>query len=150
MSKQTEQNVAISRRKIIGDAPIVVTEIFDDCLYTGFYGVLDSNRVKKVIEKIMSGIERDDHDLLIVDLSNVEVIDSTIAALLSKMSKTLELVGVKTIISGINPSVAQSIVNAGVDMGDFHIVKNLKRALKEAYKTKGLELRKIGNSGNVS
>ncbi|MFT4759066.1 MAG: anti-anti-sigma factor [Paraglaciecola sp.] len=143
MSKQTEQNVAISRRRIIGDSPIVVTEIFDDCLYTGFYGVLDSSRVKKVIEKIMSGIERDDHDLLLVDLSNVEVIDSTIAGLLSKMSKTLELVGVKTIISGINPSVAQSIVNAGVDMSDFFIVKNLKRALQEAYRTKGLELCKI-------
>lgn len=143
MSKQTEQNVAISRRRIIGDSPIVVSEIFDNCLYSGFYGVLDSERVKKVIEKIMSGVEREDHDLLIVDLSNVEVIDSVIAGLLSKMSKTLELVGVKTIISGINPQVALSIVNAGVDMGDFYIVKNLKQALKEAYRTKGLELRKI-------
>ena len=145
MNQQNEQNVAISRRKIVGDTPIVVTEIHEACLYTGFYGVLDSVRVKKVIEKISAGIERDDHDLLVVDLSNVEVIDSAIASLLSKMSKTLELVGVQTIICGINPSVAESIVHAGVDMSEFRIVRNLKQALKVLYKLKGLKLVSVVN-----
>ena len=48
-TKKTEnQQVAISRKKIGGEIPIVVNEITDKCLYTGFFGTLDSARMKAI------------------------------------------------------------------------------------------------------
>lgn len=41
MAKDTqtaETKVAISRKKIGGEVPIVVSEITDKCLYSGFFG----------------------------------------------------------------------------------------------------------------
>jgi len=76
--KKTPQ-VAVSRRALGGDAPIVISEVSDRCLYTGFFGTLDSSRMKKVTDTIMDVVNRNDNDLMIVDLSNIDVIDSTIA-----------------------------------------------------------------------
>lgn len=45
-TKTPETKVAISRKKLGGDVPMVVREITDRCLYTGFFGTLDSARMK--------------------------------------------------------------------------------------------------------
>lgn len=138
-----EQQVAISRRKIIGEAPIVVNEITDRCLFSGFFGTLDSARTKKIMDGILEITTRTEHDMIIIDLSNVDVIDSAIAGQLVKLNKTLQLVGLEVIFCGFKPIVAQSMVSAGVLLDNIYVAKNFKRALKESYRRQGLELTKI-------
>ena len=140
---ELEHQVAISRRKIVGEAPIVINEVTDRCLFSGFFGALDSARMKKIIDGILEITTRTEHDLIIIDLSNVDVIDSAIAGHLIKMNKTLQLVGLDVLFCGIKPIVAQSMVAAGVVMDNIYVAKNFKRALREVYKRQGYELVKI-------
>jgi len=141
MKKKDENTeVSISRRKIIGEAPIVVNEITDRCLYSGFSGTLDSSRMKKIIDTILEVSQRAENDLMIIDLSNIEIIDSVIAAHLIRLNKTLQLVGLDVIFCGFQPVVAQSIVAAGVELDNITVLKNLKRAILEVYKRQGLKL----------
>ncbi len=137
------QQVGISRRKIIGEAPIVVNEITNRCLYSGFFGTLDSARMKKITDGILEITGRNENDLLIIDLSNVEVIDSAIALHLIRLNKTLQLIGMDVLFCGIKPVVAQSMVSAGVDLDNISVFKNLKRALADVYRRQGLKLVKI-------
>lgn len=143
--KEHQPEVAISRRKIVGEAPIVINEVTDRCLYSGFFGTLDSARIKKIIDGILETTTRTEHDMIIIDLSNVDVIDSAIAGHLVKMNKTLQLVGLDVIFCGFKPVVAQSLVAAGVLLENIYVAKNFKRALKEAYRRQGLKLVKIDN-----
>lgn len=143
LQELTQDKVAISRRKLGGDAPIVVTEITRGCLYSGMYGTLDSARIKSVVDLILSLSANSDTDTIIVDLSNVDIIDSAISGQLVRVNKTLHMVGMQAIFCGIKPIVAQSMVNAGVDIGIVDVKKNLKSALLEVYRRKGLELVKI-------
>ena len=39
--KVETQKVAIARKKIGGEVPIIVNELTDKCLYTGFFGTLE-------------------------------------------------------------------------------------------------------------
>ena len=135
-----ERPVAISRRQLIGETPMVVNEIADGCLYSGFFGTLDSARIKKVIDVILKHVEQSDHDILIADLSNVDIIDSAIAGQLIRLNKLLLLVGMEVIFCGIKPVVAQSMISAGVDLKNMKVVKNLKRALGLVYQKQGLAL----------
>jgi len=137
------QQVAISRRRIAGEAPIVVNEVTDRCLLSGFFGTLDSVRMKKIIEGILEVTTRTEHDMIIIDLSNVDVIDSAISGHLVKLNKTLQMVGLDVMFCGIKPIVAQSMVAAGGILDNIYVAKNLKRALKEAYRRQGLALTKI-------
>ncbi len=138
-SKETPQ-VAISRRAIGGEAPIVINELTSRCLYAGFFGTLDSARMKKVIDNVMEIVDKSDNDIMIVDLSNVEVVDSAIAEHLKKLNKLLQLVGMEVLFCGIKPVVAQSMINAGVELENITVEKNLRRALKAVYLKQGYEL----------
>lgn len=138
-----DAKVAISRRILGGDASIVINEITDRCLFSSFYGTLDSVRMKKVIDNIMEVVNRNDNDIIIIDLSNIDIIDSSIAAHLKKLNKLLQLLGMEVIFCGIKPIVASSMVSGGVELENMTIEKNLKRALLAVYKKQGQMLVKI-------
>ncbi|MBU0763971.1 MAG: STAS domain-containing protein [Bacteroidetes bacterium] len=139
----TEQNVAVSRRKIAGEAPIVVNEIIENVLYSGFYGTLDSARVKKITDTLLAKSEVKDIDVVIIDLSNIDIIDSSIAGHLVRMTRIMGLIGVEIIYCGIQPVVAQSMISAGIEIAGIAFVKNLKIALQVAMAKKGFRMVKI-------
>ena len=134
------KEVAISRRVLGGEAPIVINEITDRCLYSGFFGTLDSVRMKKVNDAIMEVADRNDHDMMIIDLSNVELIDSAVANNLKKLNKLLQLIGVDVVFCGFKPIVASSMISAGVELDNIKVEKNLKRAISYVYNRQGLKL----------
>ncbi len=136
----TDSRVAISRRAMGIETPIIINELTERCLYVGLFGTLDSARMKKVIDAVLDVANRNDNDIMVVDLSNVEIIDSAIANHLKKLNKLLLFIGMEVIFCGIRPIVAQSMISAGVDLEDITIEKNLKRALKLVFSKQGLEL----------
>lgn len=76
----------------MGEEPIVTNEISNRCLYSGFFGTLDSARMKKIMDGLLVMATNSDNDLIIIDLSNVDVIDSMIAMQLVKLNmNTLKL-----------------------------------------------------------
>lgn len=140
MSKNKNQEVAFSERKIGFDSPMVVSEITDSCLYTGFYGRMDSARLKGITERILEMVEMSDNEMIIIDLSNVEYIDSAVADNLYKLGDTLQLIGVQTLFCGIGSDVAQSMTNMGIEFKKFETFRSLKSTLKRVYALSGLKL----------
>ncbi len=140
---EADAKVAISRKKIAGEIPIVVNEITDKCLYSGFFGTLDSSRMKLITDKILDMLSATGIEIIIVDLSNVDIIDSAVATHLARLGETFSLVGVNTVFCGIMPQVAQVMVSVGVGMKEFTIARNLKSAIKIVFKMQGLKLVEI-------
>ena len=139
-NKVAEQKVAISRKRIGGEIPIIVNEITDGCLYTGFFGILDSARMKAITDKVLEIVASTDNDIMIIDLSNIDIIDSAVASHLLRLGDTASLVGMNTIFCGISPTVAQVMVTTGIEMKGSKIVKNLKSAIKLVFSLQNLEL----------
>jgi len=139
-NKNEKQEVAISRRALGNEMPIVINEITDRCLFSSLYGTMDSNRMKKMIDALLQIVDRNSNDFIIVDLSNIDVIDSTIANHLKKLNKLLQFVGMEVVFCGIKPIVAQSMISAGVELDNITIEKNLKKALEWVYGKSGLKL----------
>jgi rsbT co-antagonist protein RsbR len=138
-----EAKVAISRKKIGGEVPIVVSEITEKCLYSGFFGTLDSGRMKLVTDKILNLLSATGIEVVIIDLSNVDIIDSAVAVHLLRLGNTLTLVGVEALFCGIMPQNAQIMVTAGIEIRGFRITRDLKSALKEVFKLQGFRIVRI-------
>lgn len=145
MESNESANVAMNEVRIGIDAPIVVSQISDNCLYSGFFGRLDSERIKVVTDRILESVEMTGNEMIIVDLSNVEIIDSAIAAHLIQIGITLKLTGVDVIFCGIKGIVAQTMAIVGIEFDKFMIAKDLKRALSIVYEKNGLKLVKIND-----
>ena len=142
-TKAPEAKVAISRKKIGGEVPMVVSEITEKCLYSGFFGTMDSARMKVITDKILSLLTATGIEAVILDLSNVDIIDSAVAIHFVRLADTLTLVGVETIFCGIMPQIAQIMVTAGIEMKGFRISRDLKSAVKEVFIIQGFKLVRI-------
>ena len=138
--KAPEAKVAISRKKIGGAIPLIVNEITDKCLYSGFFGTLDSARMKSITDKMLDLLAATNIDIAIIDLSNVDIIDSAVAIHLTRLGDTLMLVGVKVIFCGIQSAIAQTMITGGIDMKVFKTTRNVKAAIKEVFALQGLKL----------
>jgi len=136
----SEGKVAISRKQIGGEVPMVVSEVTNNTLYSGFFGTLDSARMQTVTEKIISLLNATSIEIIILDLANVDMLDSAVANHLTRLGDTLKLIGVEVIFCGISGLLANTMVTAGVTFENYRVSRDFKSGLKEAYKIQGLEV----------
>jgi rsbT co-antagonist protein RsbR len=61
---------------------------------------------------------------VIFDISGVLILDTIVSNALFQIIKALKMAGVETIITGVRPSIAQTITRIGIT---FHDVKTLGR-----------------------
>jgi len=137
------KNIAISRKQIAGEVPMVATEIIDGCLYTGLFGSLDSSRMQAIVDMLTALCEGKNSRIVIIDLGNVEVIDTAVATHLTKLAQVLKMIGVKTIFCGIKGLLARTMVTSGIALDDLNTVRDMKAALDLSYADLGYKLIKL-------
>jgi len=134
------EKMAISRKQIASEVPMVANEITDGCIYTGLFGSLDSARMNIIGAKITQLCEEKEISVVIIDLGNVKAIDTAVAGYINNLGNTLKFVGVEPIICGITSELANTMVKAGVKLENLIVSRNLKSALKESFKLTGYTL----------
>ncbi|CAM3814907.1 STAS domain-containing protein [Mesobacillus thioparans] len=94
-------------------------------------GSIDNERAKMIMQVSLNEAIRLKLKYFILDLSGVTIIDSIVANSLFQIIKTLKLLGVEIIITGIRPSIAQTITHIGLDFNITKISKSLENALSD-------------------
>lgn len=122
-------DIAISRKQIGVETPMIATEITDNCVYTGLFGSIDSTRMAGVSERINTLADTTNAEYVIIDLSNVDAIDSAVAKQLSMLAETLSMVGLRAIFCGLKGMVARTMSVSGVSIAEYTCTRNLKAAL---------------------
>ena len=65
----------------------------------------------------------------IIDITAIQVMDTGTADYFFRMAKSVRLLGAECLLTGVNPSIAQTIVHMGVDLGDIRTFRDLRSAL---------------------
>ncbi len=137
------EKMALSKKHISSEVAMVTNEITEDCIYTGLFGTIDSARINTIATKLTELCESKESSVAIIDLGNVDAIDTAVAGYLNDLGRILKFVGVTPVICGITGELSRTTVKAGVDLDDFIIVRNLKEALKKSYELTGYKVTKI-------
>ncbi len=122
-----------------------VTKIWDGVLFAPIVGIVDSKRAVDIMNKALSSIADTRARTLMLDISGVAVVDTAVANHLIKIAKAAVLMGCKTIISGISPSIAQTIAELGIDLGAIQTTSTIEAALRESIASAGPSAR-VGGS----
>jgi methyl-accepting chemotaxis protein len=109
-----------------------VTKIWDGVLFAPIVGIVDSKRSLDIMNKALSSIADTRASTLLLDIGGVAVVDTAVANHLIKIAKAAVLMGCKTIISGISPSIAQTIAELGIDLGAIQTTSTIESALRDA------------------
>jgi rsbT co-antagonist protein RsbR len=135
----TNQTIA-DQSKAMMEMSTPVTAIWDDVLLLPIVGIIDSSRAQNIMDAMLGRVAQLQTKVFILDISGVGVVDTAVANHIIKMTKAAELMGCKSIISGISPSIAQTMVELGIEVGNIITTSNLKDALKSALNMTGVRL----------
>jgi len=92
-------------------------------------GEVDPERATLLLEETLKKANELKLSHLLFDLSGVMIVDTMVAHQIFKIVDALGLLGVKTILIGIRPEVAQTMIQLGIDFSTITIKANLEQAL---------------------
>lgn len=80
-------------------------------------------------DDISTAIERTGARGLLIDVSVIDVVDSFMGRMLGDIAGMARLMGAATVLVGIQPAVAITLTEIGVELRGIHTVLNLEKGL---------------------
>ncbi|HVK66885.1 MAG TPA: STAS domain-containing protein [Polyangium sp.] len=112
-----------------------IIEVWDGVLSLPLMGVVDSQRAAEMMERLLHTITQKGATYAILDLTGVDIVDTSTADHIGKLVRAVELLGAKCIITGIRPAVAQTMVQIGIDLTKIVTLATLREALRRCMRS---------------
>ena len=106
-----------------------IIEVWDGVITLPLMGVVDSQRAAETMERLLESIVQKGARYAIIDLTGVEVIDTSTADHILRLVRAAELLGARCVITGIRPAVAQTMVSIGIDLSKLVTLASLRDGL---------------------
>ncbi|EYF06175.1 PAS domain S-box protein [Chondromyces apiculatus] len=125
------------QQEIIRQLSTPIIEVWDGVLTLPMFGILDSMRTAEVMDSLLDRIIGSRARFAILDMTGVEVVDTGVAGYLIQLVGAIRLLGAEGIVSGIRPSVAQTMITLGADLSQITTHRNLRAALASCIRAMG-------------
>ncbi|TWI54468.1 STAS domain-containing protein [Halalkalibacter nanhaiisediminis] len=95
-------------------------------------GDFTSGRLQSLVDRTLAQVMEKNVEAIILDFSGIAAFDTYIAKSLFNLIHALELIGTKTIITGVHPSMAQTAVELGIDFSSIESYGSLRQVLNKS------------------
>jgi rsbT antagonist protein RsbS len=99
-------------------------------LLVSLQGDLDDATVLHLEEQITQELVRTHARGMLIDVGGLSVVDSFIARVLARITAMVRLLGAEAVVVGIQPAVAITLVELGVNMKHVHTALNPGRGME--------------------
>jgi rsbT co-antagonist protein RsbR len=138
-AKTREELIADQAEQLL-ELSTPVVKLWEGVVAVPLVGTLDSARAQVVMERLLQTLVDTGSPYAIIDITGVPAVDTQVAQHILKTVVAARLMGADTIISGIRPQIAQTIVALGIEFGDIVTKSSLADALLHALRAGGVEL----------
>ena len=143
--REEENRELIERLRVaVDELSTPVLEVWDDILTLPVVGIVDTQRSAQMTDKLLNEVVRSRAKHVIVDLTGVELIDTSTADRFMRLARSVQLLGARCIVTGIQPAVSQTLVELGVEFGTLETHRNLKSALEACIRRDGASAKAKG------
>jgi rsbT co-antagonist protein RsbR len=115
----------------LAELSVPVIPVRSDALVVPLVGTVDGVRTGELFARVLEQVEQRGTAYLILDITGVAVIDTTVAATFVELSRAVKLLGGRTMIVGIRPEVAQSLVSLGAGLSSLSTAATLQQAIEQ-------------------
>jgi rsbT co-antagonist protein RsbR len=106
-----------------------IVQVWDGVIMVPIMGSLDSGRAEIMMQRLLQELVSSRARYAILDLTAVDTVDTNTADHLVRIVSAIELLGARSVITGIRPAVAQTMVSLGVDLSHMTTLRNLQEGL---------------------
>jgi len=116
-----------------------VTPIWEGILLLPLVGVIDSERTHDIMNKTLNKIAETRSKVFVLDISGVGAMDTAVANQLINITRATQLMGCETIISGVSATIARTLVELGINVGEVKTTATMRDSFEMALKSIGVE-----------
>ncbi len=138
ISRIAKEKITASTKALM-DMSTPVTPIWEGILLLPLLGILDSERAQDIMNKTLNKIAETRAKVFVMDISGVGSMDTSVANQLIKITKATQLMGCETIVSGVSPEIARTLVELGINVGEVRTTATLRDSFELALKAIGLD-----------
>ena len=109
-----------------------VVPVLQDIIVMPLVGEIDVQRSQMLIDSLVEGIEIQRAKVALIDITGVPLIDTAAANTLIKLRRTAELLGTKTILVGVRPEIAQTLLSLNLDLKELETRADLRSGIQYA------------------
>lgn len=135
------ERIIKSQGQALAELSTPVIQVWEGIVALPLVGAIDSIRAKEIMEKLLESVIQYQADIVIIDITGVPIVDTQVANRLMRTVESVRLLGTRSIVTGINPAIAQTLVQLGVDLGQLNTKASLRTGLKQAFRELKLTVR---------
>src|SRR5215204_4817637 len=129
---EERERVIHDQQEAMRELSTPVLQLRDRLLILPIIGMLDSSRARQLNEQLLAAIRDQRAAVVVIDITGVATIDRTVANHLVQTVEASRLMGARTILTGLSPEIAETLVDLGVDLSMMRTVGDLQGGLEEA------------------
>ena len=141
-ASEAEKSSLIARLRVaLKELSAPILEVWDDVLALPVIGVVDSQRSAEMTGRLLEEVSRSRAKFVIIDLTGVDAVDTRTADHFIKLARSVELLGSRCVLTGIQPSVAQALATLDTGFSGLLTLHNLKHGLRACMRSLAYEAR---------
>lgn len=137
---QERERVIRQQQEAIRELSTPVLQVRERLLILPIIGVIDPQRARQLTEQLLRGIRTNRAKVVVIDITGVAAMDAAVANHLVQTVEASRLLGATSIVTGLSPEIAQTLVNIGVDLGKMNTVGDLQGGIEQAERLLGYKV----------
>jgi anti-anti-sigma factor len=130
-----QQQLIDAQRDTLRELSTPLIPITDEVVIMPLIGTIDSQRAQQIMEALLEGTAQHQAELAILDITGVAVVDTQVAQALVSAAQAVRLLGAQVMLTGIQPQIAQTLVQLGVDLSGIQTEGSLQAGIAAALAT---------------
>src|ERR1700716_2623417 len=137
---EERERIIRQQQEAIRELPTPLLRVRERLLILPIIGVIDPQRARQLTEQLLRAIRTNRAKVVVIDITGVAAMDSNVANHLVQTVEASRLLGAASIVTGLSPEIAQTLVNIGVDLGKINTVGDLQGGIEEAERLLGYKV----------
>ena len=113
-------------------ATVPVVQVWDGVVLVPLIGTLDSQRTQHLMERLLQFVSETASPVALLDITGVPTVDTQTAQHLIETIAAVRLLGSEVILTGVRPTIAQTLVHLGIDLSRVTTRSSLRAGLRVA------------------
>jgi anti-anti-sigma regulatory factor len=130
--RQNEERIKRQAQEIMEMATVPIVQVWEGIVLAPLIGTLDSQRTQQLMERLLVRITETSSPVAVLDITGVPTIDTQTAQHLIETISAVRLLGADVILTGVRPSIAQTLVHLGIDLTNVVTRSSLASGLRMA------------------
>jgi rsbT co-antagonist protein RsbR len=138
--KLAEEKIRQQAQEILEMASVPVVQVWQGIVLVPLIGTLDSLRAQQLMERLLEYVAASGSPVAVIDITGVPTIDTQTAQHLIETISAVRLLGATVVLTGVRPSIAQTLVHLGIDLSSVATRSSLAAGLRTAMELLNLKV----------